>query len=202
VSRAFISTGSFRPWSARPLTAALTFGGCFDHGLGFAIPIIIRYVLETCATVEEAVDILRHIPSSGVHNVILLDRDGATAVVFLRPNAPASISREAMTTNHQETVPAGSSIATSSAGRKARLGELQGRDPDTVTSAFMRPPLYHQDFTNWFGTLYTVAYRPTDGVARYIWPGDAWEQSIDSFEEGERTVRFIDAGPVDDMAAE
>lgn len=65
------------------LVAALTFGGRFAHGSGFAIPIIVRYVLETCSSVEEAVACLRDIPSSGVHNIMLLDRSGASAVMFL-----------------------------------------------------------------------------------------------------------------------
>ena len=44
------------------LAAALTFGGRLARGSGFAIPLIVRYVLETCASTEEAVRLLRELP--------------------------------------------------------------------------------------------------------------------------------------------
>ena len=44
------------------LAVSLTFGGRPDVGDGFGIPIVLRYVLETCATVEEAVSALRGFP--------------------------------------------------------------------------------------------------------------------------------------------
>ena len=36
------------------LAVSLTFGGRKDVGDGFAIPLVVRYVLETCDTVAEA----------------------------------------------------------------------------------------------------------------------------------------------------
>jgi predicted choloylglycine hydrolase len=183
------------------LVAALTFGGRFAHGQGFAIPIIVRYVLECCATVDEAIETLRGIPSSGVHNIILLDRTGATAVAFMRPDAPMGVSREAMTTNHQEHHEPGPALATSSQARKAKLKELQGTDLAAASGAFLQPPLHHHDFTGWFGTLYTAAYLPALGTARYFWPDSEWEQSINHFEEGERTHRFKDTASLETYAA-
>ena len=48
------------------LAVSLTFGGRPDVGDGFGIPIVLRYVLETCATVEQAVDALRQDPRLAV----------------------------------------------------------------------------------------------------------------------------------------
>lgn len=107
-----------------------------------------------------------------------------------------------MTTNHQETAEPGPALATSSPARKAALSRLQGQELGSVTEAFLRPPLYHRDFTNWFGTLYTAAYSPTTGTARYFWPDEAWEQSIEHFAEGHRTRRFIDTGAPEQGPAE
>ena len=63
------------------LAVSLTFGGRPDVGEGFGIPIVLRYVLETCATVPQAISALRRIPVSQSYNVALVDaarrsRDG------------------------------------------------------------------------------------------------------------------------------
>jgi predicted choloylglycine hydrolase len=174
------------------LAAALTFGGRLDHGMGFAIPIIVRYALETCATVEHAIETLSRLPSAGVQNVIVQDRSGASAVVYLRPDRPAVVSREPMVTNHQETAPSGTGEASNSSGRKSRLSDLQGVEPAVALQAFLKPPLHHNAFSDWFGTLYTAVYEPASGKARYHWKDSVWEQSIEIFQEGRRTLKFTE----------
>ena len=47
------------------LAVSLTFGGRPQVGDGFGIPLVIRYVLEVCETIEEAVRVLRR--DSGPH---------------------------------------------------------------------------------------------------------------------------------------
>ena len=44
------------------LAVSLTFGGRRDVGDGFAIPLVMRYLLETCDTVDEARAALERIP--------------------------------------------------------------------------------------------------------------------------------------------
>src|ERR1035441_7392276 len=61
------------------LAVSLTFGGRPQVGEGFGIPLVIRYVLEACQTVEEAVRALRWIPVHMSYNVTALDRDGGRA---------------------------------------------------------------------------------------------------------------------------
>ncbi|MBL6597916.1 MAG: hypothetical protein ISP41_03425 [Alphaproteobacteria bacterium] len=174
------------------LAAALTFGGDFAHAVGFAIPMLVRYVLETCHDVEQAIAALTRLPSAGVQNIIVQDRSGASAVVYLRPDGPAAVVRETMVTNHQETVPSDEDDHSDSVSRKACLATLRDHAPEEAAQAFMAPPLHHSAFSQWFGTLYTARYAPETGTALYSWKDGAWEQSIDGFEEGQRTVRFID----------
>jgi predicted choloylglycine hydrolase len=83
------------------LAVSLTFGGRPDVGDGFGIPIVLRYVLETCATVDEAVSVLRRIPVSQSYNVALVDRAGDHATVFVAPGQPAEVSELCATTNHR-----------------------------------------------------------------------------------------------------
>ena len=56
------------------LAVSLTFGGRPQVGEGFGIPLVIRYVLQTCRTTEEAMRILRRIPVHMSYNVTTLDR--------------------------------------------------------------------------------------------------------------------------------
>jgi predicted choloylglycine hydrolase len=62
------------------LAVSLTFGGRMAQGPGFAIVIVLRYLLETCDTVTEAVERLRTIPVMIPQNVTLVDAERATTV--------------------------------------------------------------------------------------------------------------------------
>ncbi len=62
--------------NADGLCAAIAYGGRGGTGAGFGITLIIRYILETCSTVEEALGVLERIPSHMAYNVTLADRLG------------------------------------------------------------------------------------------------------------------------------
>jgi hypothetical protein len=76
--------------------------------------------------------------------------------------------------------------------RQERLEELlaAGADAGSVVAACLRPPLYATRFGEGFGTLYTAEYRPGEGLARYYWPGQAWEHSLDRLGPGRIEVRL------------
>lgn len=86
------------------LAVSLTFGGRPQVGDGFGIPLVIRYVLEVCGTVGEAVDVLRRVPVHMSYNVTALDRAGGWATVYVAPDRPARVTGRAVATNHQGTV--------------------------------------------------------------------------------------------------
>jgi hypothetical protein len=62
-------------------------------GEGFGIPLVIRYVLEVCGTVEEAVGVLCRVPVHMSYNITALDRSGrrprCTSPRTGRPASPA-----------------------------------------------------------------------------------------------------------------
>ena len=86
------------------LAVSLTFGGRPQVGEGFGIPLVIRYVLQTCETVDDAVRTLRRIPVHMSYNVTAIDRDGRRATVYLAPDRPAQVTSLAVATNYQGTV--------------------------------------------------------------------------------------------------
>ena len=73
------------------LAVSLTFGGRPQVGEGFGIPLVIRYVLKVCGTVEEAVRVLCRVPVHMSYNVTILDGSGRWATAYLRlTGRPAS----------------------------------------------------------------------------------------------------------------
>jgi predicted choloylglycine hydrolase len=165
------------------LAVSLTFGGRFVHGPGFAIPIVMRYLLETCDTVDQAIDRLSSIPIGIPQNITLVDRDRA-ATVFAGPDIPLTPAPDACAANHQHLpVPQEQERFTRT---QERLGAIRSAGPDVA--AALRSPLYQDNFDEGLGTIYTAHYRPAEGRVTYHWPGERWEQSFDDFAQGTRTV--------------
>ena len=175
------------------LAVSLTFGGRPQVGEGFGIPLVIRYVLEVCASTEEAMQVLRRIPVHMSYNVTALDAAGQWATVYLAPDRPARVTDLAVVTNHQGQVewePYAAAIR--SAERMERLKQLLADQTDApgVVAACLRPPLYATRFHEGFGTLYTAEYRPAEGAVRYHWPGQTWAQSLDTFDPDSIQIRL------------
>jgi predicted choloylglycine hydrolase len=154
---------------------------------------VIRYVLEVCGTIDEAIGVLRRIPVHMSYNGTVLDRDGRRATVYLAPDRPARVTDRAVTTNHQGEVEWAPYVAAiRSVERAERLEELlaDGTDAPGVVAACLRSPLYATRFHEGFGTLYTAEYRPAEGVARYHWPDRTWEHSLDHVQPGSIQVQL------------
>jgi len=70
------------------LAVSLTFGGRRVQGDGFGIPIVVRYLLETCETSIQAQETLARLPYNLSHNLTIVDR--RSDVVTAWPAALAS----------------------------------------------------------------------------------------------------------------
>lgn len=165
------------------LAVSLTFGGRFVHGPGFAILIVLRYLLETCSTVDEAIGKLRAIPIAIPQNVTLIDAEQAVTV-FVGPDIPLTTAPDACAANHQHLpVP---DEQEQSSRTQARLGAIRAAGTDVA--AMLKPPLYQLRYDEGLGTVYTARYQPAEGRVTYHWPDEFWEQSFADFVPGSRTV--------------
>ena len=173
----------------RGLAVSLTFGGRPDVGDGFAIPLVVRYLLETCDDVAEARAALARIPVHAPQNLTLLDRAGDYVTAYVGPGREPRFVDTAATTNHQGEVEWPEyAEAIRSEERERRVLELLAEDRERFEDAFLEPPLRSSDHEHGFGTLYTAAYEPARGRVRYRWPDLNWEQSFERFEPGTRMV--------------
>jgi predicted choloylglycine hydrolase len=173
------------------LAVSLTFGGRRVLGDGFGIPIVMRYLLETCATVQDARVALIRLPYSLSHNLTMVDATGAVLTAYLSPDREPIFRGFPAATNHQGIVEwPEQAKATRTIEREQtilRLLDDPSVDAQGFVDSFLRAPLFSTSYAHGFGTLYTASYRPTEGVAHFIWPAMAWTLGFDRFEEGEHT---------------
>lgn len=155
------------------LAASLTFGGRIEVGKGFGIPLIMRYVLQMCRDVQDGIEVLRRVPSHMSYNITLADAAGKWATVFVAPDRPTMVQPQPWATNHQLGVewPRHGRIS-NTLGRAEQLKALLDNpalDAGSLQRAFAEAPLFSTNYRQGFGTVYTAAYRPTQGRVRLSW---------------------------------
>ena len=172
------------------LALSLTFGGRNVVGDGFAISIVLRYILEFCATAAEAAEVLSRVPVHMAYNVTALDKSGDYLTTYISPDREAIVRRLAIATNHQKQIEWHRHARATATLERERFLFFRLTDPRMterkLANAFLKSPLYSTSYETGFGTLYTALYWPAAGRAEYRWPGATWKQSFDHFEPGER----------------
>jgi predicted choloylglycine hydrolase len=176
------------------LALSLTFGGSRGVGSGFGVPLIVRYVLQTCETAEQAGQALARIPCHMAYNVTALDAQRRLVTAYLAPGRETLLTQSPVATNHQERVEwVAHARMTATVQRERFLLRRLSLHEDTQANfiaAFLRPPLYSLAFDRGFGTLFTAAYRPLERRLDYHWPGYTWRQDLDAFAPGSCTVHY------------
>lgn len=174
------------------LAISLTFGGRREVGDGFGVPLILRYVLQTCETAEQAGEVLARVPTHMSYNVTVLDAKRRYLTAQMAPDRKAVITHAAVATNHQETVEWISHARFTATVERERflLQRLTLHiDPlEKFINAFLKPPLYSTAFSAGFGTLYTAVYKARKQQLEIRWPGAAWTFAIDNFTESSRRI--------------
>ena len=182
------------------LAVSLAYGGRTVVGTGFGIPLVLRYVLECCSVVAEALEVLTRVPINMAYNVKVLDASGAFATVMLAPDRAPRVERQPIATNHQEPSSPGERTAHADAThtfeREAFLGERLADASETearLLERFLEPPLYATRWAAGHGTLYTAAYRPATKDVELRWPRQRLVLGCDQFAETELAVIYADA---------
>jgi predicted choloylglycine hydrolase len=167
------------------LAVALAFGGRNAFGDGFAAPLIVRYLLETCATVAEARATLARVPVCMPYTFVVVDAAGEFVTAFLGPDREAGFVTRRASTNHQRAVEWERYIRqTHSTERLAVLEQLLGgeTDVDRVRAAFLADPLWRRDYATAAGTLYVAEYRSGPRSLALHWPGRTERFALGSVE--------------------
>ena len=86
------------------LAVSLTFGGRRVLGDGFGIPLVVRYLLETCDDVASARASLARLPYALAHNLTVVDAAGEVLTAYLSPDREPFFRNVPAATNHQGMV--------------------------------------------------------------------------------------------------
>lgn len=172
------------------LSVALAYGGRSESGEGFGVTTIVRYVLETCDTVDAALLALKRVPSHMAYNLVLADASGRTASVELMPGGGVTVMPKAVATNHQ----GGKTVAdrpafTRTFERRSHLEQLRVK-PRKLNRQFLRSPLLQDRYAQGFGTLFTAEYDPKALTLGLTLNGERWDQALHDFTEGQRIVDY------------
>ncbi|MEA2521332.1 MAG: hypothetical protein QOI81_978, partial [Actinomycetota bacterium] len=178
----------------RGLAVSLTFGGRVVVGDGFGMPLVIRYVLETCSSVAEAKEVLARLPYSQAYNLTMTDAAGDVVTAYLGPDRAPSYRRMPVATNHQWVVEAWDPLlAASSVEREwwlLRLLDDPDVDAERFSDWFLAPPLFSYAHPEGAGTVFTASYAPSAAEVTHRWQGQSWVQHLHDFEEGEREIVY------------
>lgn len=175
------------------LSIALAYGGRSQTATGFGVTTIVRYLLETCDTVDQAIAALKRVPSHMAYNLVLADASGRTKSVELTPGGGLTEMPTAIATNHQSgSTRADRPAFTRSFERHAHLRGLRVK-PRKLNRQFLKSPLLQNRYTEGFGTLFTAEYDPKRRALGLTLNGDRWNQALDGFQEGQRVVNYARA---------
>lgn len=179
------------------LVVSLTFGGRKAVGDGFGIPFILRYVLEFCETLEEAVSALQRIPSHMSYNIMLMNREGKHRLVQVAPDRPAVVTDLSASTNHQGIVDWPEHAAfTKTIERELYLHDMLAKETcsgEHMANEFLKAPLFNRKYSKGFGTIYTAVYRPKEDAMELRWPGVKLRQTFEKFQEGITTISYSES---------
>ena len=178
------------------LAVSLAFGGDPRTGNGFAVPILVRYLLETCSSVSDAKDALRQIPSFMTYSLSLVDKHSDYCTVFLAPGRKPRFLDQRHCTNHQGDVRWPKYARYTRTVERAqylerRLGQ-DSLDDAAILKDFLLPPLYASSWSHGFGTLYTASYKPLSRSLYLVLAGQSIAASISEFTEEQRILEFTD----------
>lgn len=175
------ATGSYASvGSSELLTGRLD--GMNEHGLtiglhlvrvrprfpGLTAILLVRLVLDQCATTAEAIALLRSLPHAMQYNYSLLDANGVAAVVEAMPGSVAVRTGNWLAcTNHFQS-PLLRPLNRRAAHSQQRLGPLeawasQHPSAEALFSALNRStsPAFHHGYLRGAGTLHTIVAEPS-----------------------------------------
>ncbi len=145
-------------------------------GGGFVCNMVGRIILESCASVEEAIDLLREIPHRHSFNYVLLDKKGKTCVVEASPRK-VDVHQGLVCTNHFEKLTEENRYRMDESVSRQETMRTLGTEVQSAYQAFQLmndtdKGVFSEKYGAWAGTIHTAAYLPKDMKAWFSIGGD------------------------------
>ncbi|WP_138416270.1 C45 family autoproteolytic acyltransferase/hydolase [Aquibacillus sediminis] len=159
-------TGRMDGINEKGLAMGYNFINRVGSGDGFICNMIGRIILETCATVDDAIMLLKEIPHRTSFSYVVLDPTGETYVVEASPRSVVA-RKSNVSTNHFEMLKEENRYRMDDSIRRQQLMAEKQKD---VYHAFRmlndkEKDVFSPKYDAWSGTLHTAAYLPQERKA-------------------------------------
>jgi len=158
----------------------LVLGYNFIHrkkpGDGFVCYMISRIVLETCATVNEAIALLKAIPHRGSFSYVVMDASGERVIAEASPRS-VDVRKANACTNHFEIRKQENRNYLKDSYARLNAIEDQLDSTDNAYKAFrllndVEKGVFSKLYKSWAGTIHTSAYFPKEKKAWFALGGN------------------------------
>jgi len=173
------------------LAVALAFGGRRAVGRGFAVTLLLRYLLEECGDVAQAVEAIPAVPVNLSYNVLLVDAGGDSALVRVAPDhAPVVLRHHPVCACNRQGYTEWPEHAeqTETELREAVLASALA-DPamtlEGLEARFLSEPLFRDPALHTWGTVYAASYDTQARSVKLMWPEEVWSMHLDTAISGE-----------------
>src|SRR5699024_6723871 len=142
-----------------------------------------RLVLELCADIDEAIDLLEEIPHRMSFTYVLLDRTGRSVVVEASPRRVATREGNVCTNHFEELTEENRYRMDDSKEREAAIlsGEKDVVDFKTAFQLMndVEKGVFSTKYGAWAGTIHTASYHPMELLAGFALGGNKRPVMID-----------------------
>ncbi|WP_047980499.1 C45 family autoproteolytic acyltransferase/hydolase [Ornithinibacillus contaminans] len=176
-------TGRIDGLNEKGLAVGYNFVNRKKSGSGFVCNMVGRIILEACASVDEAVAMLKEIPHRHSFSYVLLDKLGATYVVEASPRR-VDFHQSNTCTNHFDKLTEENRYRMDESMQRQQVMQRQEKDLVNGYEAFrmmndMDKGVFSSKYGAWAGTLHTSAYFPKEMKAWFSIGGDQKPVIID-----------------------
>ncbi|QKY70739.1 C45 family peptidase [Lentibacillus sp. CBA3610] len=145
-------------------------------GDGFTCFMIGRMILETCVTVDDAIQLLKEIPHRGSFSYVVLDRNEKTYVIEASPRS-VEVRQAYICTNHFELLKHENRHHLDDSYRRMNRIKEENTGSINAYDAFRLlndkgKGVFSDLYKSWAGTIHTTAYFPKDLKAWFALGGD------------------------------
>ncbi|WP_394137850.1 C45 family autoproteolytic acyltransferase/hydolase [Cytobacillus oceanisediminis] len=169
-------TGRMDGMNEKGLVIGYNFMNRKNPGDGFICCMIGRLILESCANVNEAVDMLKEIPHRHSFTYVVYDRSGETYAVETSPRG-VEIRQTTACTNHFEIMKHENRNHLVDSKRRLDVMKIRQEQPLSARDAFRLlndtdKGVFSDLYGSWAGTIHTSAYLPMEMQAWFSLGGD------------------------------
>ncbi|XXM72166.1 C45 family autoproteolytic acyltransferase/hydrolase [Lysinibacillus sphaericus] len=194
-------TGRMDGMNEKGLAVGYNFMHRKNPGDGFICCMIGRIVLESAASVEEAVALLKEIPHRHSFSYVVFDKSGQTYIVETSPRG-VEVRQSNVCANHFEVMK--DENRNHLIDSKRRLAVMEEEKPEIAEEAFRLlngsgRGVFSDLYGSWAGTIHTSAYLPGEMKAWFALGGDREPVvfDFDKWLKGEDITRTQITGEVD-----